>query len=377
MSMLSSPMMMGLTGLVLATSLTLSIWAFVRTYEDKKKGVVTTPQTRFLEGVQRPLIFAPFGETGSKDTFTTWPALMAELATIAGEKTIIFDNRGDFSDQITIPAGTYDMTDVKWTMSPSSRAVFNPALDATITATTGVTRRLEVILARGCVFKNLHHISGPFLIRCNNSVAANITITNPSGNDINATTVRIEGGAMIAAAAVNATSGTTKPFISFQNVTRGALILDTIDLIKNGHVDNVPLIELTGTSTVDVHTNNSMIGENEFTCASTCTLRFFITGALVSHPTFATLNYPVTRIVNGRLNAVGTATVTATDMNSGSKFVNLSSTAVNAFTVADATAAGTALTTLNGFKLGDVIRTVANTVVRANAVASATTFTWA
>lgn len=85
-------------------------------------------------------VFRPGGAPGS-NVYTTWPTLIAAMATVAGRKCLEFDN--SITSPVVIPAGgPYDMTDVVWTSIPTGSA--------------GVT----VEIADGATFTNLRKIQG-------------------------------------------------------------------------------------------------------------------------------------------------------------------------------------------------------------------------
>ncbi len=79
-----------------------------------------TPRTSF--------VFSPTDPLGARENvYTDWAALIVALATVNGHKVI------EFTEDATIPAGAYDMTDVTWLRSAEA------AGDVTVTVADGAT----------------------------------------------------------------------------------------------------------------------------------------------------------------------------------------------------------------------------------------------
>lgn len=136
-------------------------------------------------------VFSPNGVAGGQ-VYTSWTDLYTDLqVVIAADKTavIYFDNTPNSTAAFTIPAGSYDMTNVKWTGSPIV------GQDNTFTSPVIGLPQKRVTFATGVTITNLYEISNLQLY-----IPAAVTtpiIYNSSSLKI----IRIKESALTAAAA--------------------------------------------------------------------------------------------------------------------------------------------------------------------------------
>jgi hypothetical protein len=370
-------------GFLVLAALGLAIWALVRTYQTVEVKVSVSPVTALpplvspyveeRKGTNRDLVFAPYSGIKHPDLFLTWDSLMAELVTLTGPITIFFDNLGVSEAELTIPAGTYDMTNVTW---EAVGAI--PAMNYTDHPAENKEKRVTLHLEDGAIFTNLKKITGPFYITCNNTIPT--TGTGSPNIVIDADTVgdkpsfELSGGAVL----VGNHEGTPNdfPFLQFKQVAFGVLRLDNCQVFHG--IDNVALFDIVGLAdgTTEVHVviaNHTMVGEDEFSCTANAKLKFFTDGILPQHATLACLQYPIKRV--GTKLALALGTITATDVSKSSKMLPKATV-----TTGGVTAPGSLSTLLlgtQGIKVGDTYMTSASIVYMVAAVDATTgAITW-
>jgi hypothetical protein len=144
--------------------------------------------------VERTVFVYDEGATPVDNVYNDWATLMADVDAVEGLRTIQF--RGDG----TIPAGTWDMTDVRWYGLPS--VGFGSAFPL-------------VNITEGAVFPNLRWITG---LDIANNATATVPVTQGALDEYSS--MRIDGGTQLGVGGGERGSGTV-PFIE---VTAGGLL---------------------------------------------------------------------------------------------------------------------------------------------------------
>ncbi len=140
-------------------------------------------------------------------TFTVWSDVMDALDEIGNGPRYLTFHDDDMPMSITIPAGTYDMTNVVWFMDFAVNLPVNP------------TNAVDVILADGVYFIQLAVIDGPINVVVQNTTAAVMRMGVPTSVNTPAFTFILKNFARL-------TVSGSQPFIEVDN-SQMAILCDT------------------------------------------------------------------------------------------------------------------------------------------------------
>lgn len=357
-------MSMYLMGFLTVSALALSIWALVRSYPkktaktDEDPDVLESPYSSEKTGTLRHFTYRATEDVKAPGSFADWSELMIAMALTDGPKTLEFDNGGDVANELTIPAGTFDMMDVTWTCSTGGHSIFVPSMDLTTDPSENKAQRTVINLTDGAMFTNLATITGPLLIKCNNTSKPNVTLTNEGSRLV------LQGGVCLVGA--DAAPVNDNPFVQFKALKVASMDIGQDCALVRG-TGNSALVDVTANTAgtaFTVRVGNALIGQDEISTAVGVAMTIVVVGPLRSSTALTALTYPL-RKTGARL-ALALGTVVGSDLTGLPKMLTGSGVP------------GSSFSTTDGVKLGDFyLDTSASPQKVYSAISGTTTLTWA